>query len=396
MLKPRIIYPEILRCLEHKNAVLITGMRQVGKTTLLRQLYQLYKDEEKLWFDFDNPLDQLVFEDLDYRNIYAQLQKISNNRQQRLHVFIDEIQNFPDITRVVKYLIDHFNVKFFLTGSSNFYLRNLFPESLSGRKFLFYLSPLTFLEYLAFNDKVTEEELFSFSRNIICKPVSQAEYLRYSPLYEDYLTFGGFPEVVLTRDIETKKLILKNIFSSFFERDLFLLSDFKDIRELRDFIRLLVPRVGSMLDITRISSELGIDRKKSYTYLEFLQGTFFLKLIGRHTSSIDRSVAGGKKICFSDNGLLNQLGKPTEGQLLENAVINQLSYYGEVTFFNRRNTSEIDAILNNQYAFEIKTTASESDLRRLSSIALKLGIQEYFLVNRNYNEMVRTIFPMFL
>jgi uncharacterized protein len=395
-MKPRKLLPELIRYVGHKNALLITGMRQVGKTTLLRQLYNVVEAESKIWFDFDNPLDLLIFEDKDYRNIYSQLKKMANSGESRLYVFIDEIQNFPEITNVIKYLIDHNGVKFFLTGSSNFYLKNLFPESLSGRKFVFQLNPLSFQEFLVFNDVISANESQDNTLDSLIQSRSFASYSKLNPFYDEYLTFGGFPEVATTTDEETKKLILKNIFASFFEKDLILMSDFRDIRELRDLIRLLAPRVGSMLDITRISSELGIDRKKTYNYLEFLQGTFFIKLIPRFTDSIDKSVAGGKKICFSDNGILNLLGKVSEAQLLENSVLNQLSVFGDLSFYNKRNTAEIDAVLANKYAFEIKSTASESDLNKLKSTSMKAGLEQYYLISRSYREMEKTIFPMFI
>ena len=125
-------------------------MRQVGKTTLMRQIFEEIQEKPKLWFDLDNPLDQKVFEDIDYKNIFARLVKmVEISEKERLFVFIDEIQNFPEITKVMKYLIDHFGVKFVVTGSSNFYLKNLFPESHSGRKFLYDLPPLNFREYLS-------------------------------------------------------------------------------------------------------------------------------------------------------------------------------------------------------------------------------------------------------
>jgi uncharacterized protein len=395
-MKPRTLFHEIVRYLDHKNALLITGMRQVGKTTLMRQIFEQVDDKGRLWFDFDNPLDLLIFEDKDYNNIYVQLKRMLNGSNNRIFVFIDEIQNFPAITRVVKYLIDHYNIKFVLTGSSNFYLKNLFPESLSGRKFIFHLNPLSFPEYLVFKDVIPPLKLQEFTLESLLRIRNINEYSKYNSYYEEYLNYGGFPEVALTDDIETKRLILRNIFASFFEKDLILLSDFRDIRELRDLIRLLAPRVGSMLDITRISSELGIDRKKTYNYLEFLQGTFFISLIPRFTNSIDKSVAGGKKICFSDNGMLGLLGKVNESQLLENAIFNQLSAYGELSFYNKRNTAEIDVILSNKYAFEIKTTASEADLNKLKSTALKVGLEEYFLISLTFREVERTIYPMFI
>ena len=84
--------------------------------------------------------------------------------------------------------------------------------------------------------------------------------------YNKFLKFGGFPEVVLTNDIDTKKDILKNIFASFFEKDLMLLSDFNEIREIRDLILLLVPRVGSIINVSRLAEELRISRPKVYTF----------------------------------------------------------------------------------------------------------------------------------
>ena len=255
-MKKRKLYYKLIKFIEHKNALIVTGMRQVGKTTLLKQIYDNLKISEKIWFDLDNPLDQLIFEETDYNNIFRSFQNLTKTNKNRIYVFIDEIQNFPEITKIIKYLIDHYGVKFIVTGSSNFYLKNLFPESLSGRKFLFYLAPLSFQEYLYFKEKKTKEELLNYNYESIIKPQSLYKFKLYEQDYNDYLNFGGFPEVVLTNDIDTKKMVLGNILTSFFEKDIRLLSDYKDIRELRDFIRLLVPRVGSMLDNTKLSVEL--------------------------------------------------------------------------------------------------------------------------------------------
>jgi len=304
-MKARKLFPELVKYIDHKNALLITGMRQVGKTTLMKQLFDFVQSDYKIWFDFDNPMDLLAFEETDYNHIYSRLAGKTKRNGEKLFVFIDEIQNFLEITRIVKYLIDHYGVKFILTGSYNFYLKNLFPESLSGRKFVFHLSPLSFPEFLVFKDVIPEEGLTSYTIENMLLPKKMVDYNEYRIYYDDYLEYGGFPEVALTEDPATRALILKNIFSSFFEKDLILMSDFRDIRELRDRIRLLAVRVGSTLDITRISSELGVDRRKVYSYIEYLQGTFFIRLIPRLAAGIDKSIAGGKKICYCDNGILN-------------------------------------------------------------------------------------------
>jgi len=392
-MKKRLLYNELVRYLNHKNALIITGMRQVGKTTLMRQIYDEIK-VAKLWFDFENPLDTMCFEDEDYNNIYRNLIKQANN--EKPVVFIDEIQNFPRITSIIKYHIDHYKLKYIITGSSNFYLRNLFPESLSGRKFLFTLRPLDFAEIKYFKDINYDEKAIRDLKFEELTGKSLIGYKRLSVLYEEYLEFGGFPEVVVTDNMESKKMVLRNIFASFFEKDLKLLSDIKDIRELRNLILLLVPRTGNMIDVTRIASELGISRIKVYDYLEFLQGTFFIRLIPKFSSSIDKSVAGGRKLYFSDTGILNVIGKVNDGQLFENAVANQLSSFGELSFYNKRNSAEIDFILNKKIAFEAKLNATSSDYNKTKSIASSLAIDRCFVISKNHVKYENVIPAPFL
>ncbi len=380
--------------ISHKNALIITGMRQVGKSTLMRQLFDELNEPNKLWFDFDNPLDQKLFEDIEYHNIHKRLIKKAKNDKKRLFVFIDEIQNLPEITKVIKFLIDHYGIKFIVTGSSNFYLKNLFPESLSGRKFLYHLKPLNFKEYLYFNNQINLKEAQKKELKIVLNQKDQIFLKQFEEEYINYLEFGGFPEVVTTKDDKTKRMILKNIFASFFEKDLKILSDYKDIRELRDLILLLVPRIGSLLDISKLASELSVDRKKIYEYLEFLQGTFFVTLLQKYSKSIDRSVAGGRKIYFTDTGILNMLGSVNDSQLFENAVINQLSDYGEISFYNKKNTIEIDAILDKKNAFEIKLTGTDIYYNKLKNTAENLDIKKYYIISKKIINRSNFISPI--
>ncbi len=393
-MKKRAIFQEIIKYLDKKEALVITGMRQVGKTTLMRQIFNSLENQTKLWFDFENPLEVKNFEDIDYENIYKRLLKLTDNESKRIFVFIDEIQIFPEITKIIKYLIDHYQVKFIVTGSSNFYLNNLFPESLSGRKFIFQLNPLSFQECLYFQDKISAKDAVL---SPIVKVIEKSDiffHKKYETDYENFLEYGGFPAVVLEREKEAKNKILKNIFVSFFEKDLKILSDYKDIQELRDLILLLVPRVGSMLDVAKISSELGISRVKTYQYLEFLQGTFVVKLLPKYSKSIDRAVAGGKKIYFSDTGMLKAIGNVNDAQLFENALVSQLGQYGKISFFNQRNTAEVDVILENKFAFEIKLKGSEKDYTKLEKLSTKLKIKNYKIISKEFVDKKGFISPV--
>ncbi len=383
-MKKRLLFYQIIRYLSHKNALVITGMRQVGKTTLMKQIFEEIKESSKVWIDLDNPLDQKIFENIDYHNIYIRLRDLAGGGKERLFVFIDEIQNFPEITKIIKFLIDHYKVKFIVTGSSNFYLKNLFPESLSGRKFLYYLPPLSFREYLYFHDKISQNEAEKIDLNLAKQTTDIIKFTKYEEEYIRYLRYGGFPEVILTDNVDTKTQILKNIFASFFEKDLKILSDYSDSRELRDLILLLVPRVGSMLDITKLSNELGITRIKIYGYLEFLQGVFFIRLVPRYAKGIDRSVAAGKRIYFTDSGILNTIGNVNDSQLFENVVVNQLSDYGNLSFYNYRNTAEIDVVLDKKSAFEIKLTGTIADVKKVKELANKIGLEEAAIISKKF------------
>jgi len=393
-MKNRTLFKKIVKYLDHKNALVITGMRQVGKTTLMRQIFEVV-ESPKLWFDFDNPLDLLPFENIDYKAIFQKLSKEAKSKKERLFVFIDEIQNFPEITKIIKYHIDHYNVKYIVSGSSNYYLKNLFPESLSGRKFLFILNPLSFNEYLYFNNKISEPKV-EYNFNDVLKDDTLWDYKKYELEYNDFIEYGGFPEVTLTEDNETKKQILKNIFASFFEKDIKIISDVKDIRELRDLILLLIPRVGNILDVTKLSNELGINRVKVYNYLELLQGLFFIRLLPKFSKSIDKTIAGGRKVYFSDTGLLNIIGRVNDGQLFENTVANQLINYGKLSYYNKRNKTEIDFILDKEYALEVKQKATLNNFKKLQKNSKDIGINKFFIISKKFVDIKNTIFPQML
>jgi hypothetical protein len=151
-----------------------------------------------------------------------------------------------------------------------------------------------------------------------------------------------------------------------------------------------------MLDVTKIASELGVNRPKIYQYLEFLQGTFIIKLLPKYSQSIDRKIASGKKVYFNDTGLLKIIGNINDAQIFENAVINQLARYGNISFYNKRNTAEIDAILEKKSAFEIKLKGIDQDLRKLKKISSGLKIRKHYIISKNFIEKSGFISPVAL
>ena len=90
------------------------------------------------------------------------------------------------------------------------------------------------------------------------------------------------------------------------------------------------------------------------------------------------------------------MAKVTDGQLLETAVANQLAYYGELSFYSKRNKSEIDFIINKEIAFEVKQKALEPDYKKLQNLAGDLGITRQFVISNSLSEVENTVYPWFL
>jgi hypothetical protein len=383
----RKILGQLRERLETPEIVVVTGMRRVGKTTALRMIYDEIPSRNKAFIDIENPIDQRIFEERDFNNIWANLQVHGISNSERAYLFLDEIQAMPAIVKAVKYLYDHAvnGVKFFLTGSSSFYLKNLFPESLSGRKRIIELHTLDFEEFLTFKGQAR-----SFSATFAEKEARKNEvfFEKERKLYDEYLAWGGFPQVVLVEDPRDKATQLDDIIKSYFEKDVRLISDFRQINHFRDLMLLLLQRTGARLDVTKLASEAGLSRDTVYSYLAFLQGTYVIDLIPPYTLNRDREVSGAKKVYICDNGFLNRFGKISEGALLENAVYLNLRKYGEIRYYQRRTGREIDFILpETQTGIEVKQTADNHDVQRIGALGKSLNLKEHYVVTREFRNL---------
>lgn len=134
MFKNRKILNVLIKHADAREAIVITGFRRVGKTVLLRHIYEGLATKNKIFLDMESPVNQRAFADENYDNIKAYLERLRVDFNKRAYVFLDEIQSVRNLPSVVKYLYDHNNIKFYLTGSSSFYLKNWFSESMAGEK----------------------------------------------------------------------------------------------------------------------------------------------------------------------------------------------------------------------------------------------------------------------
>jgi predicted AAA+ superfamily ATPase len=385
MIKPRIILDQIKPYHDSPEAIIITGMRRTGKTTLLNLIFSRTESANKIFLDLENPLNRKYFEEPNYEKVKASLEILGLDFTRKAYVFLDEIQFVRTLPSVVKYLVDHYSAKFYLTGSASFYLKNLFSESLAGRKYIFELFPLTFREFLIFKDSALK--LPENPRDVTL-PVFES----ISLLYEEYLRFGGFPGVVLKTSPAEKTRALDDIFTSYFQWEVLQLGDFRKNAVIRDLIILLAQRIGSKVDIQKISRELGITRPTIYEYLSFLEGTFLVKLIRPHTSNRNSEIRKSPKVYLCDSGLANHLANLEEGRIFENAIFQNLRMKGKIAYYERKNGAEIDFLLDKTHAFEAKVTPQQRDVNRLKRLAEELGMKSFHVISRSFTGLESTLY----
>ena len=385
MFKHRLILDRIKPYFNSPEAIVITGMRRTGKTTLLTHLFDLIESENKLYLDLENPLNRKYFEEKNYDRIRKTLSGLGIDFTKKSFIFLDEIQTLKNLPSIVKYFIDHYKVKFFLTGSASFYLKNLFTESLSGRKYVFELYPLTFEEFLIFN-----ESLLKIPQN--ARDITPSLFESISILYDEYLRFGGFPGVVLKTTFDEKKKMLEEIFTSFYQLEITQLGDFRKNEVIRDLMLLLMQRIGSRLDIQKISRELGIARFTLQEYLSFLEGTYFIKTIKPYSRGKDTEIRKASKVYLCDSGIVNHFARLEPGLVFENNVFQNLRIKGEINYYQRKSGVEVDFILNKKFAYEVKIKPDYGDLLRLKKIAQEIGLQRYAIISKEYVEMDRILY----
>jgi len=291
---------------------------------------------------------------------------------------LDEIQNVKEIPSVIKYLSDHYQIKFVATGSSSYFLKNAFSESLAGRKKIIELFPLDFGEYLQF------KQVNFHPQDWINSQVDEVEAARIGGYYEDFIRFGGFPQVALANSIQDKNDILADIMASYINIDVRTMADFGDARNLYNLIKLLASRVGSRLDVSKLALLSGLSRPTITNYLAFLEKTYLISTVSVHTNSVDREIVKARKVYFGDTGLANHMADIGGGAQFENTVFNQLNRIGSVEYYALKNGQEIDYILDKKYALEAKETPTINDLAQLSKLASLAGISQCRLIGRNY------------
>lgn len=376
----RSLFPELKQALSDQRIIVITGMRRVGKTTTLRWLLDQVPSQNKIFLDLERMDQRAVFQESNYDLVLNYFRNMGLNPDQPMTVALDEIQYAPNLPSVVKYVYDRYGIKFLLTGSSSYYLKNLFNESMAGRKVVYEMFPLGFGEFLDFRGIPYRRR-----SSLVDMRFDPHEYERLKGQYDEFITYGGLPNVVLEPKPEIKLDILRDIFSSYINIDVNAMADFRKIGELQELLKALAIRIGNKVDYTKLSQLVGISRPTLYEYLEFLEKTYVIYQLPAYTSP-DKAVALSKKLYFRDNGIASILANPGEGALFENAIFNQLRDYGSLAYLSKTSEYEIDFVLTppdaQSVGLEAKYHPVAVDDKKLKRIAQKNVLLKSWLVGR--------------
>ena len=384
MVLEREVYKSIAPLLPSPESIVITGMRRVGKTTLLKYIYEQVDSPNKIYMDMENPRNQIYFQESDYDAVKRNLELLGLKNEGRAYAFLDEIQWVKPLPSIVKYLMDAYQIKFILSGSSSFYLKNQFSESLAGRKYIFELFPLNFAEFLRIKNAPPPPKGLTST--------SPAVHATYKSYVDEYLNYGGFPGVVLKTTEAEKRAALDDIFTSYYQLEVLQFSDFRKSHKIRDLLFLLMERAGSQLDAQKLASVLGIARQTLLDYLSFLEGTYFIKIIKPYTTNRDVEIRKTGKLYICDPGLARLFSNVDEGLLFENAVYWNLQQKGRVKYYQRKNGGEIDFVLDDKHAYEVKIHPSREDAQKLKNISDSIKMDTAHLIGREYVPMPEVLY----
>lgn len=367
-------------------AVLITGARQTGKTTLLKKI----TDSQNIqYLTFDDPIEE---------------QSAKNDPKSFLEFhpypfMFDEIQYIPDLFRYLKIQIDQNrqNGMYFLTGSQQFKLMETASESLSGRIGIVQLYPLSAREI---REDENSESFIPTKDFILARNSSLKQ--RDSNIRKTWLSIytGGYPEVVKGNVLP--KDFYANYLKTYIERDIKKLTQVADEMQFLQFISVAAARTGQLVNYSDISKDCGISEVTAKKWLSLLVSSGLVYLLQPYSANIEKRVVKTAKLYFMDTGLAAYLTRWSNPDVMQSGamagaffetyviseIIKSFSNNGEeppIYFYRDKDKYEIDLLIeqnNILYPVEIKKTATPSSddaknffiTKRIKNIKIAQGI----------------------
>lgn len=292
----RKIFDELKDHLDKKEITLIVGPRQAGKTTLMLLLKEHLEAQGKktVFLNLDIEADKQFFTSQDQL-----LRKIALEvGESEGYIFIDEIQRKEDAGLFLKGLYDmNLPYKLIVSGSGSVGLREKIHESLAGRKRMFELSTISFIEFVNYKTG------YRYETNL-------PEFFALDPgqaqrLLEEYLSFGGYPRVVVEGTIDEKRRIIAELYQSYLERDIAYLLGVQKTESFTALVRVMAAKIGNLVNVSELSNTLGISTSTVNDYLWYMQKTFLIDKVTPYFTNIRKEITKSPVFYFYDLGMRN-------------------------------------------------------------------------------------------
>jgi predicted AAA+ superfamily ATPase len=276
--------------------IVLIGARQVGKTTLLKNIKL---DKPSILFNGQDPEDAARF---DKNSNLEQWLMINLNRELDGYIIIDEFQYINDISTKIKILTDkNPKITVICTGSSSLNILQNVRESLAGRVRIIEVYSLSIAEYLLFKDNSLYDEFLKYDINTDSSIVSN----KINYFLNEYLIYGGFPRQALQNTNEEKGEMLNDIFRTYLQRDVRQFVDNIDFVGFNKMLKLIAQQIGNLININKLSADSGLSYKKTEEYLDLLEQMYIIKLISPFQTNKRKVITKMKKVYFTDLGLRN-------------------------------------------------------------------------------------------
>ena len=367
-----------------KNAIsspkitVITGIRRCGKSTLLRQIARSFKDYSYINFEDERLLD---FTHTDFNLLLEVFLELKSNTKT---FFFDEIQNIVGWEKFCRRLFTE-GYKLFVTGSNANLLSSEIATSLTGRNIQIELYPFSFHEFLEYN-KIPIKEIYTTK-----------DRAQIAKLLEEYLSFGGFPEVIKSKDYDE----LNQIYQDIIIKDLLVRLQIRDNKDFRELALYLLSNTSKKMSYNNLKNLLQFSNtSKVKNYVEALVEAYLFFTINKYDHSIKKQIRNEKKVYCIDQGMIQATAfksNKDEGRIIENVVFIELKRRKNELFYEEEKT-ECDFLIReglhiNQAIQVTMSLADEKTKQReingLLNAMNKYDLKEGLIITKNNEEIIK-------
>ena len=386
----RKIKSKLLDSLKLKEITILIGARQIGKTTILKDIIKGLKNA--LYFNLDIEQDNKYFNS--QQEFLSKIQLEVGN--EKAYIFIDEIQQKEDAGRFLKGLYDmDLPYKFIATGSGSIELKEKIGEALTGRKHLIEMSSVSFEEFIDYKTS------YKYTKSLAA--FYSVEKTKTRLLLDEYLRFGGYPAVVTADTILRKKEIMNEIFVSYITKDISYLLGVKYPDKFVKLIQLLAVQSGGILNYSQLSQDVGIRLETLKTYLWYAEQTFIISIVKPFFTNAKKEITKSPSIYFNDIGMCNfsksNFNSDTiDGMLFQNFIYLILkdeyeSGLSKINYWRTKDKAEVDFIIHTKEGIvpvevkysELKKTAITRSFR---SFINKYIPKKAYIINLSLDENI--------